>query len=95
MRWCSRRRATSARWRSHYADRLPGGVRTLLRGLGSTQGTGANLMSYLLFDRDFCRALLALGFADTMARRDEVAAFLDGGGRDIPAGLSPPTANER
>ena len=40
----------------------------LLRGLGSTQGTGANLPSYLLFDRDFCRALLALGYADAMAR---------------------------
>ena len=58
-----------------YVDRLPRAVRTLLRALGSTQGTGANLTSYLMFDRDFCRALLALGYADTMARRDEVVAF--------------------
>ena len=35
-------------------------------------------MSYLLFDRDFCRALMELGYADAMARRDELAAFLDG-----------------
>jgi len=61
-----------------YADHLPAGVRTLLRGLGSTRGSGANLLSYLLFDRGFCRALLALGYADAMARRDELAAFLDG-----------------
>ena len=46
-----------------HADRLPGPLRTLLRGLGSTQGTGANLTSYLLFDRGFCRALLAHGYA--------------------------------
>ena len=60
-----------------YADRLPAGVRTLLRGFGSTRGTGANLLSYLLFDRDFCRVLLRLGYQDTLVRRDEVAAFLD------------------
>ena len=60
-----------------YASRLPAGVRTLLRGFGSTRGTGANLLSYLLFDRDFCRVLLRLGYKDTFARRDEVAAFLD------------------
>jgi NTE family protein len=61
-----------------YADRLPRGVRYLLRGLGGTEGTGGNLLSYLLFDRAYCRALLALGYADAMARREEIAAFLDG-----------------
>ena len=61
-----------------YVKRLPAGVRALLHGFGSTQGTGANLPSYLLFDRGFCRKLLALGYADTMARRDEIAAFLAG-----------------
>jgi len=57
---------------------LPGAVRAVLRGFGSTQGTGANLLSYLLFDRGFCRALLTLGYEDAMARRDELAAFLAG-----------------
>jgi NTE family protein len=61
-----------------HADRLPSALRTLLRALGSTQGTGANLTSYLLFDRGFCRALLDLGYADTMARRTEVETFLAG-----------------
>lgn len=60
------------------ADRLPKGVRYLLHGLGGTEGTGGNLLSYLLFDRDYCRELLALGFSDAMNRRDEVAAFLSG-----------------
>jgi NTE family protein len=62
-----------------HAQRLPGGVRALLRGFGSTQGTGANLPSYLLFDRGYCRHLLALGYADAMGRREEIAAFLEGG----------------
>jgi NTE family protein len=61
-----------------FVDTLPGSVRAVLRGFGSTKGTGANLTSYLLFDRGFCRALLALGYADAMARRDELQAFLAG-----------------
>src|SRR5213080_3061206 len=60
-----------------HARRLPAGVRTLLRGFGSTRGAGANLLSYLLFDRTFCRSLLRLGYDDTLARRDELTAFLD------------------
>ena len=61
-----------------YVTRLPLGVRILLRGFGSSRGTGANLPSYLLFDRGFCRKLIALGYADTLARREEIAAFLAG-----------------
>jgi NTE family protein len=59
-----------------YADRLPRTVHHVLRGFGSTRGTGANLISYLLFDRAYCRALMQQGFEDAMARRDELAAFL-------------------
>lgn len=59
-----------------YAKSLPIGVRYLLHGLGSTEGTGASLLSYLLFDRRYIRALLELGFNDTMARHDEIDAFL-------------------
>jgi len=61
-----------------YAARLPTGVRALLRGFGSSRGTGGNLPSYLLFDRGYCRKLLALGYADTLARREEIGAFLAG-----------------
>lgn len=63
---------------------LPGPVRTMLRAVGVSQsvgeasGTGAGggaLASYLLFESDFTRELLALGEADAMARADEVRAF--------------------
>lgn len=74
-----------------YAKRLPTGVRYLLRGLGATEGSGANLLSYLLFDRKYCRELLALGYADAIARRDEIEAFLAGDSAGFlplfPAGL--------
>lgn len=59
-----------------YAPRLPTGVRYLLHGLGSTEGTGASLLSYLLFDRRYTRTLLELGYRDALARRDEIDAFL-------------------
>jgi NTE family protein len=59
-----------------YAKSLPRGVRYLLRGLGSTAGTGAGLLSYLLFDRHYTEAIMDLGFQDAMARRDEIEAFL-------------------
>ncbi|CAG0999652.1 hypothetical protein BURK1_02767 [Burkholderiales bacterium] len=72
-----------------YAGRLPAGVRYLLRGFGSTEGTGANLTSYLLFEPAFVRSLLALGHADAMARRDELEAFLATAGASyLP--LAPP-----
>ncbi|HKW79436.1 MAG TPA: patatin-like phospholipase family protein [Casimicrobiaceae bacterium] len=60
-----------------YGRHLPAGVRYLLGGLGGTAGTGANLLSYLLFDSHYCRALMALGYSDAMARREEIAAFLE------------------
>jgi NTE family protein len=62
----------------HQQD-LPAPVRALLRGVGSSSATGdaqgAALASYLLFEAPFTRELMALGRADTLARRGEVEAF--------------------
>ena len=37
---------------------------------------GSNLASYLLFERGFCRALIELGYEDTLKRREEMRDFL-------------------
>jgi NTE family protein len=55
-------------------------VRALLRIMGAGSDDGSELLSYLLFESAYTRELIALGHADTIARRDEVAAFLDRAG---------------
>jgi len=59
-----------------YLKELPWSVRFMLRGVGAMSRSGSNLASYLLFERGFCRALIDLGYQDTMARRAEVLEFL-------------------
>lgn len=58
---------------------LPLSVRAMLRGIGVSgrgeDARGAALASYLLFEAPYTRELVALGVADTLARRDEVRAF--------------------
>jgi NTE family protein len=64
---------------SRHLAALPRPVRALLRGAGvSGEGQtarGTALASYLLFEAPFTRELMALGEADTLARRDEVMQF--------------------
>jgi NTE family protein len=57
---------------------LPWSIRFLMRSVGAMRRGGANLASYLLFERGYCNELIALGYRDTMDRKDEVAAFLAG-----------------
>jgi len=68
---------------AEHQNALPVPVRAMLRGMGVTgQGRdarGAALASYLLFEAPYTRALMDLGEADAMARRDEVAAFFGWG----------------
>ena len=64
-----------------HLDALPHSIRALLAGIGvSNSGPGSNgaaLASYLLFEADYTRELMALGERDTEARRAEVLAFFD------------------
>jgi NTE family protein len=54
--------------------RIPASVKTLLRGIGAW-GPG-RLPSYLLFEAEFCRELIDLGYHDGLAARDEVLAVM-------------------
>lgn len=59
-----------------HLDRLPWTIRLLLRVAGVMRRSGANLVSYLLFDRHYSRALIDLGYQDALKRRGEILAFL-------------------
>lgn len=50
-------------------------LRFLLKGLGSTKTSGADLVSYLAFDKSYTRKLLKLGYKDGQARQKELLAF--------------------
>ena len=56
---------------------LPPAIRFLLRSVGAMRRGGANLASYLLFEEPFCRALIDLGYQDTVTRAAEVKDLFD------------------
>jgi NTE family protein len=60
---------------ARFIHELPRTVRFLLRPTGALNRSGSNLASYLLFEQSFCRALIDLGFQDTLRRDAEVRQF--------------------
>ena len=61
---------------AQHARSLPWAVKALLSGIGAMNRGGGALTSYLLFEKSYTRALIDLGYADTMARDTEVGDFL-------------------
>ncbi|KAB7619551.1 patatin-like phospholipase family protein [Alkalilimnicola sp. S0819] len=59
-----------------YARELPRRIRFFLRGSGATDSGGSVLISYILFEAAYCRALMRLGYDDAMRREHEVLRFL-------------------
>lgn len=59
-----------------HARELPRAVRFLARQFGVLDPNGAGVLSYLLFERGYCRQLIDLGFSDGMSRRAEILDFL-------------------
>ena len=62
---------------ARFIHELPRTVRFILRPTGALNRAGSNLASYLLFEESFCRALIDLGYQDTMSRESEVREFFD------------------
>ena len=60
-----------------YAADLPWTIRLLLRFIGARHHSGGTLLSYLLSERKYCRALIDLGYEDAWKRRQEIMDFLD------------------
>ncbi len=59
-----------------HVNELPRNIRALLSGSGALKRGGGTAVSYLLFEQGFCRELMALGYVDAMARREEIVEFL-------------------
>jgi NTE family protein len=62
---------------ARFIHELPRSVRFILRPTGALNRSGSNLASYLLFEESFCRALIDLGYQDTVAREADVRKFFD------------------
>lgn len=60
---------------SQFVNKLPKALRYAIDGLGSS-GEASELISYLLFDPEYNRYLVDLGYRDAMARKDEILTLL-------------------
>jgi len=70
-----------------HVGNLPRTIRFLMRSIGAMRKGGAVLASYLLFDKHYCRALIEMGYNDTIARREEIAVFFDPNACPLPTVL--------
>ncbi|MCB1955562.1 MAG: patatin-like phospholipase family protein [Rhodocyclaceae bacterium] len=61
---------------ARYRHTLPPVLRSVMHGVGATRRNGSTILSYLLFESGYTRALMELGYRDAMERRAELAAFL-------------------
>jgi NTE family protein len=69
-------RASLAGLAAQHAHELPRTIRPLLRMMGARDRGGDRLLSYLLFEAGYTRALIRLGYEETLARREELIRFL-------------------
>jgi NTE family protein len=51
-------------------------MRYLYRAIGAMSPSGSRLLSYVLFEASYCRALIDLGYRDTMQQQDEILKFI-------------------
>jgi NTE family protein len=59
-----------------YFHHMPSGIKILLRMLGIHNKADTSVLSYLLFEKEFCRELINLGLKDGLARQEELRTFL-------------------
>lgn len=59
-----------------HAHTLPRTIRLFYRAIGAMGRDGSALLSYVLFEESFCRALIKLGYQDTIPYATEILQFL-------------------
>ena len=62
---------------ARFLHELPATVRFILKPTGALNRSGSNLASYLLFEESFCRALIDLGYQDTISREADLRDFFN------------------
>ena len=71
-----------------HVGNLPWTIRFMMRSIGAMRRGGANIASYLLFEKGYCNELIALGYDDTIKRREEIESFIAGGLSIVPGTFS-------
>lgn len=66
---------------------MPFPVRMLLRGIRADSANESRLLSFLLFEQEYTRELIELGYADAMRIKDELRDFVSGA--DVPRLFAP------
>ncbi|MGB1262221.1 MAG: patatin-like phospholipase family protein [Cognaticolwellia sp.] len=61
----------------NYYQKLPLSIRLLLRGIGISNDAESSLLSYLLFEKNYCKELINLGFNDALEQECQIRAFLN------------------
>lgn len=60
-----------------YYYSLPLSIRQLLKFIGVNGNGKSSLLSYLLFEQDFCQELIQMGYHDGLDNKDSLKGFLD------------------
>jgi len=60
-----------------YFNKLPLSIRLLLRTVGINENSESSIISYLLFDKEYCQELIKLGFNDALTQEQEIRKFLN------------------
>lgn len=61
---------------AQYFHLMPRGIRSLLNAIGAAEDSDSSLLSYLLFEKEFCQALMNLGYKDGMEKQAQLRQFL-------------------
>ena len=60
-----------------YAKKLPRTIYFLLKVIGGTTGSGAEIVSYLLFEKEFLSELIELGKTDALKNQSQILSFFN------------------